>query len=343
MARLAVGTVPSKISYVYSAQHNVSPGCAWDCDAKTPTIAVYPAFPIDPDNENGIIRAKQWAKDQNKQWDFSKKEWVETICDVSTDTFDNLPIKNIKLVCLESRGEGGRAYKVIIDDKYYVDMREDVMVDVILQEGVAPGGILGGSFIWAKLGHQLRLVRVGSELHKQLEDSNFKKTLPKICKTDLEIGGVYKTRKGDRGVFIGYVNTISYSDPNNFSFSKKTIKKAMLFYMPRHDENLNNVLSPDSNETYRFKICNSHTYIEKIGSLKIDKDYVSIIKQKSMTDMKNDILEFTGHKKPKNNWGRIDANILASNVCYRSTNLNISKYGEPMPEPFDIKKYLVFS
>ena len=66
------------------------------------------------------------------------------------------------------------------------------------------------------------------------------------------------------------------------------------------------------------------------------KTYPSITK-----DIRDDIHIYAFDKLDGNNiraeW------TLISNICYHAPWLNISKYGEPIPELFDVKKFLVFS
>ena len=351
-SKIIVGTIPDKISYVYSKTKDVNIGCYWDIDFwenSNDTVSVYPTFPVADGDEKTLERAEKWAKDQCVVRDPITKNLVSDDTKVEIITVDNEPIRNIKVLSLEGRGNGGRAYKVVIDDKYYVDMREDVLVDVMLQVGIKPGGLLNGVFIWAKLGNQLRVVRVGSELHKLLDESDKKKDLPKIKKTDLEIGGVYQNRKGDKGIFLGYVNTIIFKcdDTNidHFTFLHSKIKKAMLFFEPyNHYDAIKELEKCDiKNQYWYFKIMKTINYIEKIGQVTIDKDYVAMIREHAIKEIKDNILEYTGYKQPKNHWSKINVKCLVSNICYSSVKLNISKYDEPMRDPFNIKKFLLFS
>lgn len=351
MAKIAVGTIPEKISYVYSAPLEVYTGCYWDIDQYTQTgdtVTVYPTYPVGSDLEKDLEKAKQWAEGKRTQWDLKQKKHVISTDSVSVETFDNGEIKDVKVLSMEHRGNGGRAYKILVDGKYYVDLREDVLLDIMLKTGISPGGILGGTFTWAKLGNQLRIVRIGSELHSLIEDSNKKKSYPKIGKKDLKVGGIYQSRKGERGVFLGYVNSMSYLDKNDgFTFARVPIKKQMLFFEPFHDSDVQSELDRSGRHMkdmrWFFKIMKSHTFIEKIGEVKIDKDYVDIVRQFSIKEIKDDILEFTGHKAPEHAFAKMHKSTLISNVCYNSIKLNLSRYGEPLQEPFEIKKFLLFS
>lgn len=345
-----VGTIPTKISYVYSESKDIYPGCGKDIDEVMVAETVYPSYPADHD----IDKAKKWVADVHRIYDYKTNKYINSTVPIQIDTLDNTPITNIKVLRLESSYSGGSKFKVVIDNKYYVDICEDVIIDVMLQSGISVGGSLGGSYMWVKLGNQLRLVRIGSKLYNKLEESNRKSLLPKIRKRDLEVGGIYQSRRGDRGVFVGYVNTFEYLGANEFSFVQRPVKKAMLFYNYMSESKLNHKSQDDLIELdlakcenremgWKFSICKSHHYIEKIGTTTIKKDYVVLLKRHSIDAIKQDVLEFTGHKAPQSHYSKITKRILESNICYYSTKMNVSKYGEPNVEPFDVRTLIIFS
>ena len=340
--KIAVGTIPVQINYVYSAPEQVVAKSSWDDTKNKTSITVNSSYPVEVGDEKSLDRAKKWAEYLNVcSWD---RKAIKHIAQIAT--FNNDPLENLKLISLESRGESGRAYKVLINDKYYVDLREDVLMDVMISVGVKPGGILGGSFIWAKLGNQMRLVRVGSDLHKMLVDSNNKKDMPKISKNNLEIGGIYRTRLGHCAIFIGYVNTVRYEPKgtsDDFSFIEIPDRKQMLFFSCRQD-NVEAALAEvaDRDLHNNFLMYKAHTFIEKVGDVTITKNYVELIRKYAHDKIKNDVLIYTGHKIPPNK-SIINKHMLVGNICYYSNKLNISVYGEPAPELFNVKKYLLFS
>jgi hypothetical protein len=92
--------------------------------------------------------------------------------DPTITTHFNNPITNIRVAGLETRGNGGRAYKVVIDDLYYFDLREDVLLEAMIECGINKGGILNGEYIWVKIRSHMKLIRVGSPLHKEMIKAN---------------------------------------------------------------------------------------------------------------------------------------------------------------------------
>jgi len=123
----------------------------------------------------------------------------------------NDPIATLELYDIERRSEGGRAWKVGVPleegaARLLVDLREDVLLDVILM-GKAAKGILQGPFIWAINGSQMRLVRVGSTLHKSIELAEKRQAAKPIPSAAWIFGGVYADKHDKEFVYLGQVDT----------------------------------------------------------------------------------------------------------------------------------------
>jgi len=134
------------------------------------------------------------------------------------DGYPNDPIGGVRIVGLERRNEGGRAYKAIIylssmyiDGKwYYVDLREDILMECIREMGIKAGGELGGNYLWCQYGSQMRLIRDGGEQHKEAVESATRAARKKISTKDLIPGHVYRSASGKTGMYIGKINTIEF-------------------------------------------------------------------------------------------------------------------------------------
>lgn len=360
MAKIAPGFIPDKIRYVYANDKEVPVGCEWDISwsdssdgPKTVKKMVKPTFPIEEGDAKALTTATRWA--ENSEYDYqnpSKKVIVRE------SIVDNKPLKNVKVLSLEHRGQGGRAYKALIGD-YYVDLREDVLMDTLLKAGVGVDGELKGEYIWAKLGAHMKLVRVGSELHRLILDYQKRKTIKVIGKRALEVGGVYQDLKKNKSIFLGYVQT-SIMKSNNprvyqgfgktqkakFEFNFTPIKKAMLF-LPVYDHigdaatNLKNTRTKEKNSYFAIK--KSHNFIEKIDEIKIPKDMIEWIRNDKMKYIKDSVLEYVGKKTPRSGWAVCGDFDLESRITYASEFLNMSKFDETPLEPFDVKKLLLFT
>ncbi len=150
----ASGCIPEEIAIITGESRKVQVGCPWDMggtfsydedddEVKKDVndddvfVDVLPAFISDAASPKSIATGKAWA---------GRGNYMSTApITVKVETKKNIPIKDVRICSLESRGQGGTVYKVIADG-FFVDCREDVIIDAILQEGVQKGGILNASF-----------------------------------------------------------------------------------------------------------------------------------------------------------------------------------------------------
>lgn len=357
MSKIAVsGNIPEKITYYSSKSIDVSVGCEWDLNSfnfpekpKDVKIAVTPAYPVDSKDSNAAASAINWCK--QPVYDVDTQNYIKNE-DYNKFEIDNTPFSGVKITSLEHRGQGGRAYKAIIHG-FYVDLREDVVLDAILKVGVDPGGILKGEYVWAKIGSQLKIIRIGSEIHRMILDYQTKKVLKPVSKKLLEIGGVYQNIKKVRVIFLGYVNTTNllYDFDSNqrdkFVYKFQDLKKEMLFYKMSlnsklDDFNLEKIMNKNFNN-YDFMITKNHSFIEKIGNVFIDNDIVDKIRKYATARIENDIFEYIGVRPPPNRFRKINQPHLYNEISHFSPYINIYKYGETQPDVFNVQKYLLFS
>ena len=166
----------------------------WDdigIDESIKSIKCNPVFVTDDTNKKTQATAQWWATGY-KDADF------ETI------TLPNDPFGGVRIIGLDIRGNGGRAWQVLLFNKYLVDMREDVLMDAMLHDGVGPGGKINGQFMFAMVSSEMKLIRVGSLLHSKMVQSTNMNNRKSI--TDYEIGGVY-TNKHDAKIYLGHLYT----------------------------------------------------------------------------------------------------------------------------------------
>lgn len=184
------GSIPTNLVYIYSKPETID------------GVEVYPAFVTDATNEKSIKTGINWA--EGSSWQENKSEAVKFEC-------PNDPIWSVRILSLEKRGKGGRAYKVVICLEasiklFYVDLREDTLLDVIQEVGIHKSGYLKGNFIWARVNSEMKLIRVGSNLYKEMITATKLKNI-KISKSKLEIGGVYSNKHTSK-VYCGNFTTL---------------------------------------------------------------------------------------------------------------------------------------
>ena len=146
---------------------------------------IFPAFVTDYDAPKTLQTAISWANRGGRG---------------ATVEVPNDPIPSLRVVEMEIRMEGGRAWKVVTPQGWYVDLREDVLVDHLYMHksiSVHPEGgwVLEGPFLWVKNGTQMRMVLIDSPRHRQILAYTKQKAIAikakKISPKSLVAGGVY--------------------------------------------------------------------------------------------------------------------------------------------------------
>jgi len=158
-------------------------------------LEYYPTFACDAKKEKSRETGISWATSYRSK-DRKYTEIVE----------DNRPLYNCQIVDLDHRGEGGRAYKVIIWHGFYVDLREDVLLDCIRDRGIAANGYILNGLIWAVLGSQTRLIMYHGDLHKKITAEMVLKSRKPLSKKDLIIGNIYQDNKEQLYMYLGIVD-----------------------------------------------------------------------------------------------------------------------------------------
>jgi hypothetical protein len=161
---------------------------------------VHHAFPVDSAANHDT--AMYWS---TGQYSWQEKKKSPTLFEWDNSGFDHVTIES-----LDIRGEGGRAYQVIVErdgHKFKVDLREATLMEVILNHGIQAGGRLNGSFCFAKEGSQTKLILEGSKAHQEAVAERLKREKfdKKISNKDLKPGYVYSTISGKSKLFLGFV------------------------------------------------------------------------------------------------------------------------------------------
>ena len=191
---------------------------------------IWDTFPVEKGNEKTLKRAIEWA---------SCKHWGRRIPHKEFE-FPNENFQDLHLTDLEIRGEGGRAYKVVLEidkNKFRFDLREDILMDVIKYQGIGKGGILKGPFKFVTVGSQTKLMYTDGNVYKEAVERDKERTGKRIMNEDLVIGGVYQTLNGSTAVYLGQGYQLNFKRSSRLEkFCKieevsKSSKK-MLWYKP---------------------------------------------------------------------------------------------------------------
>lgn len=280
-----------------------------DCDIQIGnTFMASETYISDAANKKTCETGQKWAEQKSNRYNYDTKSYYKT--NFSVEEVDNVPIKNVVITSLEHRGQGGRAYKVIVNNRYYVDLREDVLLDAILHVGINSGGKLMGEYLFAKVGSQMKLIRIDSALYNELIKSTAMGNTTKV--KNLKIGRVYES-KTETLVYLGNVDSTevdfvkteqlsgTYRSNNTPVDGKLTTKpvSGMLFYtIQPYDKNPSNIeLDP-----YRFSIRKSHSLrIDTGETINFPVNWLNTLKDNILKDSLDTANKYSVIKNSKYN------------------------------------------
>jgi hypothetical protein len=319
-----VGNIPENITYFSSSTKKLE--SYWENDslhAGWVGQEVTPAFCSDTTNVKTMDTGRSWA--EGGHWNQNKKP-------VKEKNIKNDPIKGIRIVSLEKRSEGGRAYKVVTPDNYYFDVREDVLMDTMIEEGIEKNGILNGSFVWARVGAEMKLVRVDSDLHKALVIATADRTLKKFGYGDLEVGHIYKGKSAECYLFLGYVDC---SDCNCVDKTERLgiWGRQNSQQILQRTEIVNGLLLSSYSERYHqqhglltnlyTQVKTSHSFIKDLGTVPIPHDIIRIVAEKAYDEYIKDITNPTYIADIEK--------YKITHFCYPSKIITLRKGSTPAP------------
>ena len=225
-----VANIPSNVTYFWSNQIEV--GFSWDGDDDNTVsneVDVLPSFCSDSDNAKTLVSGEEWAK-RYSVWDNTTKSYV--CSPVHKISRDNKPISGVRIVSLERRSQGGRAYKVVTKDGHYFDLREDVLLDIISNASIS-NSVISCDLLWCKIGAEMKLIRVDSDLHKHAIESTAVKKAGPIPASQLVAGKIYEMRNGDKVLFLGNC-MVDLDDSSNRTITYKSAKQQLWYEIPNY-------------------------------------------------------------------------------------------------------------
>ena len=168
-------------------------------------IDVRDTFPFNPESKTAPDTAARWAKGYSS-WYYDRVKDEKDIFEPVVEPRSNTPF-NVRILSLEVRSEGGRAYKVVDDENRRFDLREDQLLEALRYAGIKPGGAIDGQFVWGISGSQVKMVFVGGKLHKEMTNyAELVKTQKALSLTQLKPGNIYaKREKNDLMLYVGRV------------------------------------------------------------------------------------------------------------------------------------------
>lgn len=277
---MKLGSIPESVRIYSQAKTKIK--FRWDDIESTDDIAcvkAFPSFAVDASNKKTNETAKRWSS-YGYYCYATKKQIIPKVPEPVERPND--PITDIRIIGLTIRDKGGRAYQVLVEGKYVFDMREDVLLDTMIYNGIQEGAVLKGEYIFAAVNSEMKLIRVGSLLHaKMIESTEFGKTKA-IDK--LEVGGIYRNKTGTY-MYVGDVYYRHFNQEYNYSSRQysNTLedekKKVLMIELCKYSK-----LDPTTFKTIEdtkdafsyyhlnFLASNPKSFKEKIGQIETSKE-----------------------------------------------------------------------
>jgi hypothetical protein len=330
-------SIPEKITIVTAANAEVVIG------AQSPYYAVNHA-----QTRAEVLPAIAIASTEKKIFKRAKKEILniystipKTRRAVSTVEIDNITIRNPPLLGALSEIHPSDFH--IEHQGYLLSMKKDVFMEALIAEGVS-NGILMGEYIFATINSDdLKLIRIGSPLHKLVIASHQRQTNPKIPITDMKPGEVFVTKKGVRAVFLGLGKTKRATlVGTDFEFSHYPIKQVGVFY------NLGQTDSPNTvnrlrNSAWVFKtsIEKTSSFVEKIGFVELKPNLIEKIQLATKDKIIAGLFEYAGIGNVPS-LIRLDQREFLRMYIESAKELYLSEISAPEIEIMDIRSTLLF-
>lgn len=300
-----IGYIPATMTYVQREESEVSDYWEDDIFSDEPATKrkVRETFVVDKANPKTRKTATDWAE---ASWRSSSKK--ATFTDIVND-----PISEVEVVSLDIRGKGGRAWKVLLHDKYYVDLREDVLLDCLRNGTGVRNGKLQGPFQWCGVGTQMKLVRVGSKLYEAVVEAGKRKVSKRVNKNKLVVGGIYYDKRGLRSVYLGQVDTEQVVDlskgpqeiPPYFSVCK--VRNMQLWCdLQNYAKTLKAVLEPERGKNqcpwlyWCFKTAKERAFIGMEGQEKVPANIFDTLHKIGLDIAEHHINQELGYQRVPN-------------------------------------------
>lgn len=215
-------------------------------------------------NKKQIENAKRWASE------VIRRNGSSEIIDGKQIDFENKGFDSVRIIELDIRGKGGRAYKVLVNEKFYFDMREPDLLEIIGKYGIEAGGLLKGKYVLLKEDRRNRIINIESDIYKKSLEQTKKESVKPISLKELVIGGIYQNPNSTQYVYFGrasrlkieYYRQSCYNNKVKLKIKKISISKNKTIWVPKSvlKENLNH-------EDILY--LTSQKFTEKVGEIKI--------------------------------------------------------------------------
>ncbi len=313
---MRTGGIPTKIALYVKTPQKFSAHNPWMQQIQRTEVSdltVTPAMPTDAESKAQRATAEDWASELKR-------------LPVTVHERDNSPFK-VRVIGLETRGEGGRAYKVVTEDGLLLDMREEVLLECVLGCGIAAGGTPNGEFIFAREGSQMKIIRVGSDIHAQFTAAEKRRTAAPIKKDALTPGAFYSTRGPAHILYFGRVCK------GGQHLSLKVLERALDRQTPA--QLLDYVLKTNHTNGASWQTTNSLSVVAAVEVLPLPDNYSQVMRAAA----KAQVLSYLDASRYGRKMSKKDMAVQARSALKMATLiLNFDPAAEPNTESKEYKE-----
>lgn len=306
------GSIPKEVRYWYCEDNDRYSKAPTKDDFQVSWDGLYRAEKYNEDfKETGVVR--QTAEVLNVGRKAPEEGKVITV--------PNNVLTNLQVVGMSSHRSIDDQVAVLLPNGFVVELGRDSFMEAILNEGVQKGGYLTGQWVWAKVPGGMKLIRLGTGIHRAILDYQKRDSKARLDVKTMVPGQLYKTSDNKYAIFCGFINTqtirvrqhpadkeltagrrYNRNDRNpavRFDVQFNPAKLATLWYDGwRIDENteqkeLQHIVTEmlDRHSCYSFKAIKKHQYVEHVPDLKADvpDDVIMQIRNKAIEEMESQI------------------------------------------------------
>ena len=119
----------------------------------------------------------------------------------------NEPMEGLRFVGISYSKMASDSLRVRLPNEFVVDISTAGFMAAILNEGIQPGGVIPGKWIWARVPGSMMLVRIGSGIHQAILDYINREVKPKYEVREMNVGRVYSDPEENFAIFLGFINS----------------------------------------------------------------------------------------------------------------------------------------
>jgi hypothetical protein len=197
---MITGKILDKIGYVRLSKSIVS-------DSKGTNCEVYTVHPYNPGSKTAGNTARRYMERDNDAKDMIVDNTPFTLTLLNTQRYQ--------------MAEAVFLAKDIDDNCFSVSLQQ--VTEAIALNGISPGGLIPGTFVWATVNRNLEPIVVGGrtyvELQRLQEERDRQNEMRMIglapSETNLQVGHVYETNSGEFALFLG---NVVHSNNTNYKY-----------------------------------------------------------------------------------------------------------------------------